>query len=161
MLSYGCVKDWILVHWAISSKYEKYHRDILLKSLVDEKVAVWLLSSYWTFTHFLYRKHQKETADVWVLSKRKHTPPPSCLSVQDIPALLQGRCWLSENGNLEFCYSINAFLSPNRLTMNVNQTNYPCFWKDCTDGLHIELVYAFLCCCVLLKHNFIKIGMLC
>lgn len=45
------MKDWILVHLTISSRHEKYRRDILLKNLTDEKVTVLIVAnSYWTFT---------------------------------------------------------------------------------------------------------------
>lgn len=158
VLSYGHVKGWILVHWTISSRYEKYHRDILLKNLVDEKVAVLIVE-------FLLDLYMSETSkgDSWCLGsleRKTRTTPQSALLHRRALFFYRGGVGWVKLEILKFCYSISACLSPNRWTMNANQTNYPYFWKDCTNGLCIELVCAFLCCHVLLKHNFIKIGML-
>lgn len=151
------MKDWILVYWTISSRYEKYHRDILLKNLVDEKVAVLIVE-------FLLDLYVSETSkgDSWCLGTlERKTRTSVCLSVQEISALLQGRCWLSETGNLKSFAIASVPISPltdepwmqTTLIIHVSGRTVPM-------GLHIELVCAFICCCVLFKHNFIKIGML-
>lgn len=71
------MKDWILVHLTISNRHEKYLRDILIKNLTDEKVTVLtVVDLYWTFK-CLCQKHQKETADTCVISRRWLALPPS------------------------------------------------------------------------------------
>lgn len=118
------------------------------KNLVDEKVAVFIVEFLLDLYALCVSETSKGDSCLGTLKENMHHPPV-CLSVQENSILLQGRCWLSETGNLEFCYSVSACLSPNRLTMNANQTNYPCFWKDCTNGLHIETgLCIFLILCV-------------
>lgn len=69
------MKDWILVHLTISSRHEKYRRDILYKNLTDESLCFDCCEFLLDLYVFTYQKHQKEAADVCVISRRKQTPP--------------------------------------------------------------------------------------
>lgn len=100
------------------------------------------------------QKHHKEAADVCVISRRKQTPSPVGLSVQQNSALLQGRCWLSTTGNLGSLAPLAGPFPPllwmwTRPIIHVSGNNH-------TSRLHKELNYMFLCWYMWLKHTFLE-----